>query len=315
MSHSPVVKDLMLSPLLGIFGTMVLYGVTCMQTFQYYSNYPQDSIRMKAMVATIFVLGTIQTAFAANYVGYYLIDRYGDLDALARIQWTVPASAVIGFVITWAVNQFFVRRIYLLSKKNLWLAIFIGILATLRPGFGLAACAMTVVHNDWATFTERARWIMVCGLSIGPVVDWLITLCLAYQLLKGWGPNTIAEPTRNIINTLLKYTVNTGVILSVFAVFELITLLTARKTLFFLGIFQVQIQLYTNFFLATLLARQPMREEMPTVISFKNRNASGRSRPPLAAGIQIKTETFVASDADRRASRPDWNKVSFLNHV
>jgi len=233
MSHSPVVKDLMLSPLLGIFGTMVLYGVTCMQTFQYYSNYPQDSIRMKAMVATIFVLGTIQTAFAANYVGYYLIDRYGDLDALARIQWTVPASAVIGFVITWAVNQFFVRRIYLLSKKNLWLAILIGILATLRPGFGLAACAMTVVHNDWATFTERARWIMVCGLSIGPVVDWLITLCLAYQLLKGWGPNTIAEPTRNIINTLLKYTVNTGVILSVFAVFELITLLTARKTLFF----------------------------------------------------------------------------------
>jgi hypothetical protein len=200
----------------------------------------QDSIQMKLLVTFVFVMETVHTALVAHYVVYYLVEHFGDLQVLTQIPRTLGASVVVGFLVAWTVNQFFVRRIYILSRKNWWLAAIISILATVRPAFGLTAAAFTIMYPEWVAFKEHAQWIMMTGLSLGLVVDCLITFCVSYQLLKG--RNTIFGHTRNIINTLLKYCINTGAILTIFALMELVGLAASTKSLAFLGAFQIQIQ-------------------------------------------------------------------------
>ena len=84
-------------------------------------------------------------------------------------------------------------------------------------------------YPEWLIFVLHAQWIMTTGLAIGVLVDGLIAICISYYLLKGRSMVVVScvhivyiyskkfaddlPSTRNIINTLLMYTLTTGAIL------------------------------------------------------------------------------------------------------
>jgi len=313
MSPPAIVRNLSLGPFIGTLITWLLYGATAMQTYQYYNTYVQDPKRVKALVAFIFALETIHTSLADHYTYWYLIEHFGETERLMDISWSVGPSVIVGFVIAWTVNQFFVRRIYVLSKKNLWLSITIGVLATIRPVNGFAVAALLFVYPQWPIFKHHAETMMIVGLSLGLLVDCLIALTVSYFLVQN--RNTTIASTRSIINSLLKYTLNTGVILMVFAALELIGLLALPKTLSFLGLFQIQIQLYANCFLTNLNARDAIRRDNTPMVNLSSDHARHNRTQASSAGIEIKTETFVAVDGERRKSGLSMEKIPPHQHV
>jgi hypothetical protein len=50
MSESLIVEEVMQAALSGTLATMLLYGVTCMQTFHYWQTYEHDRKTLKYMV-------------------------------------------------------------------------------------------------------------------------------------------------------------------------------------------------------------------------------------------------------------------------
>jgi hypothetical protein len=50
MSESLIVEEVMQAALSGTLATMLLYGVTCMQTFHYWQTYENDRKTLKFMV-------------------------------------------------------------------------------------------------------------------------------------------------------------------------------------------------------------------------------------------------------------------------
>jgi hypothetical protein len=234
------------------------------QVHQYYNNFSSDTTQLKSFVAFVFALETVHAVLVSYYAYYYWVEHYGELVYLTRSTSTAAGSVFIGLVIAWSVNQFLVYRIYILSEKNLWLSAVISVLATIRPAFGITGVVFVVKYPEWETFVRRAQWIMTTGLAIGVVVDGLITICISYYLLKG--RNRVIVSTRNIINTLLKYTLNTGAILMIFASLELIAIVVWPHSLTFVGILHVQVKLYANCFLTILSARHVFRHTMDSSI-------------------------------------------------
>jgi len=277
-----------------------------MQTYQYFSIYGlKDSIQMKALVALVFSLETASTGLAGYHIENALIENFADYKPLSYIDWSIRTSVMVGFTIAFVVNQFFVRRIYLLSKKNIWLSLAIAILATVRPAFGFAAAGLSITYNNWNAFKNHAQWVMVTGLSLGLFVDCVISLCVAFYLLKG--RSTTIRP---IINILLRYTINTGAILSVFAVLELVVLAAFPRTVAFLGLFQVQIQLYANCFLTNLNARQSIRDETMSRVTFGSDSVQRftLNRPPTIPHTQT-IGSYEADRGSRRGSRATQGKI------
>jgi hypothetical protein len=260
-------KTTCLHHLLGTLATVWLYGATCIQVHQYYNNVGSDRFLLKFSVGFIFALETAHVALCSYFYYVATIENYGALTFDAR---SAVVSFYIGVVIAWIVNLFFIYRIYILSKKNLWLSVVVSIVATIRPTFGFVIVILAIIFRS-VPFGEHARWIMTTSVAFEVLVDGLIAICISYFLLRG--RNKLIVSTCGIINRLLMSTLHTGIILMIFASFELLEVVhwpyTSAATL---AIFHIQVQLYANCFLTMLNARHEIRHAMENgpVVTFSN---------------------------------------------
>jgi hypothetical protein len=294
------VKDISLGLLMGTYGILLLYGMTVMQAYQYYTNFPKDRLLLKALVALIITLETVTLALSCHHNYYYLIEHYGEPKLLIKVVWSIRVAVEISFIIAWLVNMFFVRRIYVMSMKKLWIAIPIAIVVTIRPAFGIAANNYSFKYPEWKEFHDHVQWMLITGLSIGLFADFLIASTLSFYLLQN--RETSIPSTRNLVNILLWYTINTTAILTFFAAIEMIFLLAQPKTLTFLGLFSIQIQMYANCFLTTLNARHALRRGVrdvtPMVTTLNVAVRTENQTRMSAANIGVKTDAFLSSRSD-----------------
>ncbi|KAH7923298.1 hypothetical protein BV22DRAFT_1093126 [Leucogyrophana mollusca] len=254
---APLVMTIMQGPLCGTLATMLLYGVICMQTFYYLQNYASDRKGLKFLVWGIWILETAHTALSIHFVEYYLIMNFTDTTTLEYAVWSMGATYFIGFFIAYAVNLCFIWRIWLLSKKR-WIGISLGVLATIRLGFGLGNCSLSFHYPAWKVFRAHVFPTMVVGWVLSAVVDTLIASTLCFYLHRR---RTGMRRTDSIINRLLLYSINTGAITSFFAILVIIMFLGLPDTLAFIGFVQVQSKFYAVSLLATLNARKSTVEK------------------------------------------------------
>ncbi|KAG1724020.1 hypothetical protein EDB19DRAFT_324044 [Suillus lakei] len=254
---SSVVVSIMQGPLCGTLATMLLYGVICMQTFHYWQAYAHDGKILKSLVAFIWILETAHTALSIHSVEYYLIMHFGDTENLAYAVWSMGATYFVGFIIAYAVNLCFIWRILRLSQKR-WIAVCFFIVATVRCGFGLTNCSSSFRYTMWKTFRARVFPTMVVGWVLSAVVDSAIAFTLCLYLRKR---RTGMNRTDSILNRLLLYSINTGVVTSIFAILVIIMFLGLPTNLAFIAFVQVQSKLYAVSFLASLNTRKSTLEQ------------------------------------------------------
>ncbi|KAF9232514.1 hypothetical protein BU15DRAFT_67384 [Melanogaster broomeanus] len=253
-SLAAVARDLMQAPLMGSFIALVLYGVTTIQTFFYFQTYPDDHGSLKLMVQFGIVplvfqnspqairvdwfhfsgrLETIHSGLNISFINHYLIDSFGDVDALLSIPWDMI------FVITFIVNfhSIFVDCSDPADNPSK------GMLTATRFGtrsftackyyaHSIVALATTSVilgaiyHDSWAVFRDHAYVPLITVMATGD--DRRHTgghpSCYAFagRTFRNISVNAIVfqnEPMINrkpflaqnrLINRLLAYTVGTG---------------------------------------------------------------------------------------------------------
>ncbi|KAG1781238.1 hypothetical protein EV702DRAFT_1193419 [Suillus placidus] len=155
MSESLIVEEVMQGALSGTLATMLLYGVTCMQTFHYWQTYEHDRKFLKSMVVFIWLLETAHTALSVHFVEYYLIIHFGEFTHLGYAVWSMGATCIIG-----------------------------AAAATVRCGFGFANCVLSFIYPMWTDFRTRVFATMVAGQILSAVVDGVIAFTLCFYLRK-----------------------------------------------------------------------------------------------------------------------------------
>ncbi|KAJ8481374.1 hypothetical protein ONZ51_g6029 [Trametes cubensis] len=73
--------------LIEMFFAFILYGITTLQTFIYFQKYPGDRFSLKALVATVWILETVHTAFCMEFIYAYLIEGFGNYDGFLDVNW------------------------------------------------------------------------------------------------------------------------------------------------------------------------------------------------------------------------------------
>ncbi|KAL4073586.1 hypothetical protein J3A83DRAFT_4229735 [Scleroderma citrinum] len=127
----------------------ILYGLTTLQTYLYFMNYPDDGAAVKIFVMIIWILDTLHVSLMSHVLYYYLISNYSNELALANGVWSLYASMAVNMCIACLVQAFFTVKIFYLCRHRLkWLVIapiMIAILAHL--GFGIGVSVLW--HECW----------------------------------------------------------------------------------------------------------------------------------------------------------------------
>ncbi|RPD74470.1 hypothetical protein L226DRAFT_74988 [Lentinus tigrinus ALCF2SS1-7] len=299
-----VVDETMGALLIGVILSGIFYGISCSQIYYYFTRYQNDSRSLKMLVFSVWASDSIHQALISHSIYWYLITEYGNPVAMSMLNKTIVAEVLFNAFTGLFVQSFFVVRVWKLSEKKLYLVVPVAILVAAE--FGVSA-----------TYTARAFWLRTFndlaelrGLSIcmnvfAAAADVAIAAILCTILHTS---RTNFSKSNTLINKLIVFAVNTGLLTSVCACISLITFFAMPGAFIYILFYFLIGRLYSNSLMATLNARKSLREGSANDVSLSLRdmqpattmlNGPGRRGEGIAIRIDTTKESRHDGDADQ----------------
>ncbi|KAJ7211472.1 hypothetical protein C8J57DRAFT_1605944 [Mycena rebaudengoi] len=191
---------------------------------------------------------------------------------LTEFRWSLGASMVATYCITTLVQMLYILRVYRLGKK-MWIALVLGALSLAQLAFGLREAILVQIYpstncylvlwedllttNTLLSLHKPTGQIAGSGTLVATALcDIGISLGLWFYLHRG---RTGFAKTEKMIDKLILYMVNLGLLTSVASLLTLILFLVMPHSFAFVALTIIRSRLYSNALLAALNYRDAVR--------------------------------------------------------
>ncbi|KAF8311182.1 hypothetical protein DL93DRAFT_2083628 [Clavulina sp. PMI_390] len=201
----------------------------------------------------------------------------------------MDSEPIVTVIIASTVQCFFAWRVKALTGNRwLWAILNVASFASFLCGIGTSIAAFTV--NKFAEF-QKFKIIVIVWLTLSAITDILIAGVLVVQLSRR--RNGIAD-TEDLITKLIRFTIQTGLVTTVWAITDLILYLALKNNLHL--IFQLALsKVYSSACLSSLNARtQWVTSTEHSGLHYNPSTAPGA----IPGGINIVTTSTIHHDAN-----------------
>ncbi|KIJ64706.1 hypothetical protein HYDPIDRAFT_111276 [Hydnomerulius pinastri MD-312] len=273
--------------LAGIFFSLVLYGVSLLQTFIYYVRYPNDKAYLKLLVAVVFLLDTLHKFLVCAAIWNYMIEYYGNFANLYVSHAPLTISVAVTTTASFVAQSYFVWRIWFLSTNRYFKFIFSAVMMPVviaQPVLGIYCTTVTMISPTVMVISSRIQTVATAYTGSAAAVD--IVIALAMCTLLATGRTGCNKHTDRMLLRLIVVSVNTGLWTAVFGLLTVVLLVTLPKDLVYLGVFLPLCTLYCNTVLANLNVREYVRGgNGPEVYHLNDAGSSERYRTGGTAAV------------------------------
>ncbi|KAI0758794.1 hypothetical protein C8Q74DRAFT_264045 [Fomes fomentarius] len=266
---------------IGVLVSAVLFGVTMLQTFVYFSQYPSDRAWRKLAVCWLWFLDAVHLALSAHFVYYYLVVNYDNPSALLHMTWSFKIRTVIDGLVVVSVHTLYTSRLWTLlaidhhvepfgKEDRRWSAQkttmpkcasrfvmrrvvpwLVGTLVAVGYAITIVMCYETFKLESFDRLSH-APWATYIPYCFSTVIDIVIAGSLCYFLARC---RPESGPMNGPIKSLMFYTLNTGIISSVCSLVAIAMMVAFPTTFIPVAIEFLVIKLYINSYLAMVNAR------------------------------------------------------------
>ncbi|KAJ7347088.1 hypothetical protein DFH08DRAFT_208955 [Mycena albidolilacea] len=212
----------------GIMLSVFLWGITVVQTFNYFaSNSGNDGWMLKTFVGILFALDTVSSVLTVDMAHIYLIENFGNLVILTTLPLSAIMEVLFNVIIVFLVELFFARRVFLLNQRRILMPALISIVGLA----GLVSGIFIVVDiSKTRTVAALAKPSMkietaLCN-AFEAVSDLLASAAMSYEFYKNKGA---IKSTNSLLDKLLGFAVARGGLVTV-AQFLTLALYVAQPT-------------------------------------------------------------------------------------
>ncbi|KAI0363880.1 hypothetical protein BV20DRAFT_80940 [Pilatotrama ljubarskyi] len=239
--------------LLGTFITLICYGVTVHQVYRYVRLYQADFIFYRWTVYCIAILATFHVITIMHCCYYYLVTSYFNPEALLRGV-SLQIQSVLDGIIVCISQLFYVHRVYLIGPKYRVVVVAAIFFSLVGVWFGAAASVAAIRVQEFSRWS-RFTWVDSAGIGAEMVADVLTTVVLIVTLRSS---RTGFEGTNHILDRLIIYAVNTGLLIGIVDSVTLILAVAMSKNTIYTGFATLASNIYANSVLAVLNARHSL---------------------------------------------------------
>ncbi|KAL7284309.1 hypothetical protein ACG7TL_001595 [Trametes sanguinea] len=250
--------------MIGTYISLMLYGLTLHQSYRYFRLFPKDLLFMRVIVVATLILETVHTALCMHTCYYYLVVNYFNPAALLDGVWSIRLmpllTALVCLVSEWCIcfifsrwivvhsvhYSFYVRRVYILGARYRAVVVICPILILVFVGFAAAATAEAFIRPTFKDY-NKFEWLDSAAFGAVVLLDVLLTGTLIITLNKS---RTGFKRTDSMIDLLIVYTINTGLLTGLFGVLSLIFALTSPNNLIYSALNLVATKTYATSLLA-----------------------------------------------------------------
>ncbi|TFK34663.1 hypothetical protein BDQ12DRAFT_689355 [Crucibulum laeve] len=288
----PAFDNTLGSLLVGGLVAMALWGVTCVQTYTYFSRGSRDPPAFKALIGFLLVLDTFDSALNAHILYHYMVSNYLNPLALLLPVWSVIIHVAITSISNFMIRTMFAQRVYKLSNGNILVTLWIMALSATDLVVGIIITAKAFQITSFLELSTLSS-LMYTNFAAGTGSDLSVALALCFLLYRS---RTGFRKTDTLIGVLMAFTINTGLIVAVDAALGLIMYIVMPNNFIFLGFYLLLSKLYLNSYLATLNAREELREKIDEPVSIHLSQVTEFRRYDVESSMPSTTEKTSRSD-------------------
>ncbi|KAF7330928.1 WD40 repeat-like protein [Mycena venus] len=292
----------------GIFAS-ILYGVTCVQAFIFFNADRKQSAFLKLIVLTLWIFDTLHLIFVCYALYWYMVTNYTNPAVLVSLPWSISAGILLTPTSDTIVRSVFTYRVWILSGKNRLLTFPLALAVFLIQLDGLASGIKGFLSSTFGKLGE-ITWVLYAGFTLSVVADFAIAITLCYYLYRSRGG---IKRTDSLITVLMMYTINIGLLTSVFQLACFITYAVMRNFVFLAMYFPIS-KLYVNSLFATLNARDSLQQRdnnnmsiplshRTTTLAFVSDSSQGATQnASTVTPLSVHVETRVHESESKRLS-------------
>ncbi|KAG2144284.1 hypothetical protein DEU56DRAFT_910635 [Suillus clintonianus] len=290
-----------------------LFGIYTLQTYYYFKRYPNDRLWIKLLVVWIWFEEIGHTVSVMTGMYLLTVTEFGQPDAEAvttmptGYAWSIIFSGSVGSI----VEAFFAHRMYVLSKQWFLPCLAWG-LASFRFAGSMVAAAKVFGDISLDVFSTKWRWLITACFATGAGADIIVAGGQCYYIYRE-KRIAIGPTTMKLLDRLLAYTVETGLVLSMSAVVILIIWGTTPHSFWWFGVFLFYTEIFANCMMAALntrrvqedvaggtiisLPRNPIRSADRSTGSRNQHLMRNLSKSEYDMGINYELSPEVSSDS------------------
>jgi len=269
-----------------------LYGMGLLLVGQYFRSHCQDDSRaIRATVATLGVLASIQFVFLTHQIYFDYIRLFGDTSDLDWIVFSAPAQLLAIFLTAFVAQIFFASRIWILTRHSICYTTPIIMLAFLQIGAGITQTILVFQVKRYSLLDSTVR---VSSTQSGATAacDIVITAVLCYIL---HGARSGIKRTDSIINQMIAFAINRGAATSLCALLNLIFFVGKPHTFIFMIFLEPSCQLYLISVISMLTNRQHLRAQLDHQASYPHSNSLHLGRISLSCNTHPVNPASITS--------------------
>ncbi|KAJ7477028.1 hypothetical protein B0H11DRAFT_2281646 [Mycena galericulata] len=275
-----------------------MFGMFTLQAFNYFSYFSNDNTRLRVSVAVLWVLEFVHVILSC--VGLYrtTVTHFGDGPNVLLINKAIGLSLIISAIVGPGVQVFFADRVRILSG-HLWIPVICWFLSFLRAISLLGVCAATLVTPFIPEFKAKWDWLVLSSIAISTSVDVVVAISLCTLLWQRRTRSSV-QSTQQTIDSLLAWTINTGLLTSAASIMMLIFFVTMQNFAW-LTMLLVIPRLFANSMLASLNSRIKLRNDGNThlivnAVHSSSAAVTNNRKYPTAIAIEMSHTREVVQD-------------------
>ncbi|THU96010.1 hypothetical protein K435DRAFT_110716 [Dendrothele bispora CBS 962.96] len=263
------------------------------------ASFKNDKLSLKLMIAFMICFETVHSVSLWIYLYRSTVFDIQNTPTSIIFTWDLRISVISAAIISFTAQVFYSYRVLLVSKIPYYSAVF-TILAIFQFGSLAALVLLQPTENDDGTFSQTL-WMIILNCALGAFIDLsnAVALCVLLKTKQG----SIGS-TNQLVNKLILWTIETGLLTSICNILQLVLLVTLRGSgtspwFFF---FIQSAKLYGNVILASLNGRISLRTAQAKSHILPSSIGERGNRPtPNPNQIEIRIEMNV----DRVVTRSD----------
>ncbi|KAI0325100.1 hypothetical protein GY45DRAFT_1438640 [Cubamyces sp. BRFM 1775] len=252
----PSLQDTYGALFIGMCFCILLYGLTLHQTYLYFRFFHRDQSFLKVVVFAILIVETLHTIMITHICYDHLVINYFNPLGLLSDTWSLRLLAPISVVAMTLCQGFYTRRVYLIERRYRPLVALAIALLVAEFGF-MVALTVQAFKGQNVEDLGNLTWLVSAIYGLAVSIDSIVTGVLIAALLRS---KTGFKRTDSLIQTLVVYTINTGLSLSIAGILCFVFALVMPETMIYVAIGVVTTKLYANSVLAVLNARRSLSE-------------------------------------------------------
>jgi len=284
-----------------VFVGLFVHGVTTLQSFYYFRTFTKDPLALKISVALIWLFSTVHVVGLAAVVYNLTINNaevVGEAVALLTVPPLVTISTGFGVLVHFIAQCVYAWRIYKFNH-SIYIPVICWTLSTytLATGLMMSKLAYNVTFLQFEVVRIIWKWVGVSFFITTAICDIIIATAMCYFLYQRRPKSDkLTRRTTHIIDHLMVWTVQSGLITSLTAVAGLIAVFADQTHgILWTNFVIILTHLYAFALVSLLNARIILSETNPKLSDINNITSIDFSDAPRAGR---------SSEANRSDSPP-----------